>query len=104
MWRLRRKVFRGHLERFGEDLPVAVTLALYAKMATYNLNYRDRAGNLKPVRFGSHIWKRIDGMALDYIERERRAGCRFDVDPTCREGQREGRRRCRLASGSLFTA
>jgi len=74
IWRLRRKVFRPHLERFGEDLLSAAIPMLYAKVGTYNLKYRDREGNPKPVRFGSYIWKRIDGMAIDYLKRERRAG------------------------------
>lgn len=47
---------------------------LYEKIGTYNLRYRDREGALKPVRFGSYIWKRIDGMAIDYLKREKRTG------------------------------
>ena len=74
MWRLRRRVFRSHLERHGEDLLSAAIPMLYEKVRTYNLRYRDRDGDLKPVRFGSYIWKRIDGMAIDYLKRERRAG------------------------------
>jgi len=74
MWRLRRKVFRSHLDRHGEDLLSAAIPVLYEKVRTYNLQYRDQEGTLKPVRFGSYIWKRIDGMAIDYLKRERRAG------------------------------
>lgn len=73
MWRLRRKVFRRHLERHGEDLLSAAIPVLYEKVATYNLKYRDREGARRPVRFGSYIWKRIDGLAIDYLEKERRA-------------------------------
>jgi hypothetical protein len=39
---------------------------LYAKVGTYNLKYRDRKGKPKPVRFGSYIWKRIDGLAIGW--------------------------------------
>ena len=75
MWRLRRKVFRHHLERHGEDLLSATIPVLYQKIGTYNLKYRDREGMLRPVRFGSYIWKRIDGLVIEYLKRERRAGC-----------------------------
>lgn len=74
MWRLRSRVFRSHLERHGEDLLSAALPMLYEKVATYNLEYRDKTGSLKPVRFGSYIWKRIDGMALDFLKREKQAG------------------------------
>jgi DNA-directed RNA polymerase specialized sigma subunit len=74
MWRLRRRVFRSHLDRYGEDLLSAAIPVLYEKVETYNLRYRSREGALKPVRFGSYIWKRIDGMAIDYLRKERRVG------------------------------
>jgi len=74
MWRLRRRVFRPHLERHGEGLLSAAIPVLYEKVGSYNLRYRDRGGALKPVRFGSYIWKRIDGMAIDYLKQEKRAG------------------------------
>lgn len=74
MWRLRKKVFRQHLERHGEDMLSAAIPVLYQKVKTFNLNYRDRAGNLKPVRFASYIWKRIDGLAIDHLRREAQAG------------------------------
>jgi DNA-directed RNA polymerase specialized sigma subunit len=35
-----------------------------------NLDYRDKHGNLKPVRFISYIWKRIDGFIIDYLREE----------------------------------
>ena len=78
MWRLRTKVFRRHLERHGDDLLSAAILTLYQKIPTYNLNYRDRGGVLKPVRFISYVWKRIDGLAIDYLTRESRSGVPFD--------------------------
>lgn len=78
MWRLRTKVFRRHLERHGDDLLSAAILTLYQKIRTYDLNYRDRGGVLKPVRFASYVWKRIDGLAIDHLKRESRSGVPFD--------------------------
>jgi len=53
--------------RLSATIPV-----LYQKIETYNLKYRDREGMLRPVRFGSYIWKRIDGLAIDYLKKEKR--------------------------------
>jgi len=80
MFRLRRKVFRAHLERHGEDLLAATIPVLYQKVTSYNLSYQSRTGRLKPVKFASYIWKRIDGFALDYLKRESRLGFPLDVD------------------------
>jgi len=78
MWRLRVKIFPQYLRRYGEDILSVAILTLYQKIQTYNLNYRDRRGELKPVRFTSYIWKRIDGLAIDYVKRERQSGIPFD--------------------------
>jgi DNA-directed RNA polymerase specialized sigma subunit len=78
MWRLRTRVFRQYLERYGDDLLSAAILTLYQKIRTYDLRYRDRRGVLKPVRFVSYVWKRIDGLAIDHLKRESRSGVSFD--------------------------
>ena len=74
IWRLRTKVFPPYLRRHGEDMLSAAIPLLYQKVRTYNLNYRDRDGNKKPVKFSSYIWKRIDGFAIDFLKREGRLG------------------------------
>lgn len=43
---------------------------LYEKVKTYNLRYRDKQGNFKPVRFVSYIWKAVDGLILAFLKRE----------------------------------
>ncbi len=78
MWRLRTKVFGRHLARHGDDLLSAAILTLYQKIHTYDLHYRDRGGVLKPVRFVSYIWKRVDGLALDHLKAENRPVVSFD--------------------------
>jgi hypothetical protein len=55
IWRLCKKVFHPHLQRHGEDMLSAAIPLLYQKVRTYNLNYRDRDGNKRPVRFSSYI-------------------------------------------------
>jgi len=45
-------------------------LILYKKVETYNLKYRDRQGHLRPVKFISYIWKRIDGFIIDSLKKE----------------------------------
>ena len=70
IFRIYKKTFPVYVERFGEEILSDATLILYDKIKTYNLRYRDRDGNFKPVRFVSYIWKRIDGFILDSLKAE----------------------------------
>lgn len=70
IFRIHRRVFPDLLRRFGEDLLAEAIPVLYAKIQTYDLAYRDRSGQPKPVKFVSYIWKRIDGHILDGLKRE----------------------------------
>ena len=76
IFRIYKKTFPRYIDRFGPDILSEATFILYDKIKTYNLRYRDREGNFKPVRFSSYIWKRIDGFILDSLrielEREKR--------------------------------
>jgi hypothetical protein len=74
IFRINKRVFPSHRRRFGEELFSEAILVLYAKIKTYNFRYRDQNGNLKPVRFASYIWKRIDGFILDFLKKEDGAG------------------------------
>jgi len=69
-FRLRKKAFPAYVARFGEEIVSDAVFILYDKIKTYDLRYRDRDGNLKPVKFSSYIWKRIDGFILDSLKRE----------------------------------
>ena len=70
IFRLYKVAFPEYLKRFGEDLLSESTLILQKKIKTYNLRYKDKEGNPKPVRFSSYIWKRIDGHILDSLKKE----------------------------------
>jgi DNA-directed RNA polymerase specialized sigma subunit len=70
IFRLHKKVFPAYVERFGEEILSQAVLILYDKIKTYSLHYRDKNDDLKPVRFSSYIWKRIDGFILDYVKEE----------------------------------
>jgi DNA-directed RNA polymerase specialized sigma subunit len=67
-FRISRKVFPDYRERFGNDILSEAVFILYDKIGTYNLNYKDKQGNFKPVRFTSYIWKRIDGFIFDFLK------------------------------------
>ena len=69
-FRIRRIVFPHLLQRFGDDLLGEVILIVYKKIESYDLNYRDKKGNLHPVKFISYIWKRIDGFIIDFLSKE----------------------------------
>jgi len=70
IFRIYKKTFPVYIERFGEEILSEATFLLYDKIKTYNLRYRDKNGNFKPVRFSSYIWKRIDGFILDSLKKE----------------------------------
>jgi len=70
LFRICKNAFPSLIQRFGEDLLEEAILIVYKKVETYNLNYRDKQGNLKPVKFISYIWKRIDGFIIDSLKKE----------------------------------
>ena len=67
---LHKKAFPNFLKRFGEDLVSEAIFILYQKIKTYDLDYCDKQGNPKPVKFVSYVWKRIDGFILDSLKKE----------------------------------
>ena len=69
-FRLHKRVFPAYVARFGEDILSQAVFILYDKIRTYDLGYRDKNGDLKPVKFSSYIWKRIDGFILDSLKKE----------------------------------
>jgi DNA-directed RNA polymerase specialized sigma subunit len=70
IFRIHKKAFPSYVVRFGEDILAQAVLILYEKIKTYNLRYRDKHGNFRPVRFSSYVWKRIDGFILDFLKKE----------------------------------
>jgi len=70
MFRIRRIVFPSLFNRFGEDLLAEAILIVYRKIEDYDLDYYDKQGNPKPVKFVSYIWKRIDGFIIDFLKKE----------------------------------
>jgi DNA-directed RNA polymerase specialized sigma subunit len=70
IFRVNKIVFSTYRTRFGEDMLSQAILILYDKIKTYDLRYKDKYGDSKPVRFSSYIWKRIDGFIIDYLKEE----------------------------------
>lgn len=70
IFRIYKRSFPRYIERFGEDILSQSIFMLYEKVKTYNLRYRDKQGNFKPVRFVSYIWKAVDGLILAFLKRE----------------------------------
>jgi DNA-directed RNA polymerase specialized sigma subunit len=80
-FRLHRRAFPSYVARFGEDILSEAVFILYDKIKTYDLGYRDKHGDLKPVKFSSYIWKRIDGFILDSLKKElKRERCQVGLD------------------------
>ena len=70
IFRINKIAFPVYRARFGEEILSQAIFILYEKVKTYNLRYKDKKGNPKPVRFSSYIWKRIDGFIIDYLKNE----------------------------------
>ena len=70
IFRIHKVAFPEYLRRFGEDVLSESIPVMYRKINSYNLRYKDKNGNLKPVKFSSYIWKRIDGLIIDSLKRE----------------------------------
>ena len=70
IFRIHKIVFPIYRDRFSEDILSQLVFILYDKIQSYDLNYKDKEGNLKPVRFSSYVWKRIDGFIIDYLKKE----------------------------------
>jgi len=81
IYRIHKKAFPAYVRRFGDDIFSEAIFVLYDKINSYDLGYKDRQGNSKPVRFSSYIWKRIDGLILDAIKKEiQRESCQISPD------------------------
>ena len=70
IFRINKIAFPVYSVRFGEEILSQSIFILYDKVKTYDLRYKDKYGNPKPVRFCSYIWKRVDGFIIDYLKRE----------------------------------
>jgi len=70
IFRINKIAFPAYSARFGEEILSQAIFILYDKIKTYNLRYKYKYGNPKPVRFCSYIWKRIDGFIIDYLKKE----------------------------------
>lgn len=70
IFRIHKIAFPALVHCLGEDLLAEAILIVYKKIESYDLNYCDKKGNPKPVKFISYIWKRIDGFILDSLKKE----------------------------------
>lgn len=70
LYRIKQKVIPGLIYKYKEDMVSLGVIILYEKIKTYKLNYRNKRGVRKRVRFVSYIWKRIDGFIVDYLKEE----------------------------------
>jgi DNA-directed RNA polymerase specialized sigma subunit len=70
IFRIYKIAFSSLVRSFGEDLLAEAILIVYKKIDSYDLDYCDKKGNPKPVKFISYIWKRIDGFIIDSLKKE----------------------------------
>jgi len=70
IFRIHKIAFPDLIRRYGEDLLSEAILITYKKIDSYDLGYRDKRGNPKPVKFISYIWKRIDGFIIDSLKKD----------------------------------
>ena len=70
IFRIHKRAFPGLIRKYGEDLLEDSMLIFYKKVESYDLCHRNKQGDLRPVKFVSYIWKRIDGFIIDSLRKQ----------------------------------
>ncbi len=66
VFRIRTALYPAVFRRYGEDLIQECLLLAAEKIRTYNLTYRNKAGELQPVHLSTYMWKYVTGLMYSY--------------------------------------
>ena len=64
--RIKFTAFPSLIQQHGEDLIQECLILATKKIATYNLEYRNKAGELQPLHLSTYMWKSITGLIYTY--------------------------------------
>jgi len=64
--RIKFTAFPSLIEQHGEDLIQECLVLAIKKIATYNLEYRNKTGELQPLHLSTYMWKSVTGLIYTY--------------------------------------
>jgi hypothetical protein len=80
LFRIHTTLWPWVVEQHGEDIFQECVLLARQKISSYRHDYRDRAGELRPVHLSSYMWKSVTGMMFAYVKSRRVPGRRSSED------------------------
>jgi len=69
--RVRTTAFPSFSLLYGEDIIQDCVIMAAEKIKTYNLEYKNKYGELQPLHFSTYIWKSVTGLIYSYRKRMR---------------------------------
>ncbi len=64
--RVKTTAFPSFFLRYGEDIIQDCVIMAVEKIKTYNLEYKNKFGELQPLHFSTYIWKSVTGLIYSY--------------------------------------
>jgi len=70
LFRIHTTPYPWVVKQFGEDIFQECVLLAVKKIGTYRADYRDKAGQLRPVHLSSYMWKSVTGLMFAHIRNQ----------------------------------
>ena len=68
LYRIKSMLYPEVLNRYGEDIFQDCLIFATKKISSYNLRYKNKAGEFQPVHFRTYLWKGITGVIINSIK------------------------------------
>lgn len=83
--RVKTTAFPSFFLPYGEDIIQDCVIMAAEKIRTYDLEYKNKSGELQPLHFSTYIWKSVTGLIYTY-RKQKREICFSDISDTVRNG------------------
>lgn len=71
LYRVNTMLYQAIRMRYGEDIIHECMKYALEKVSSYNLRYRNKSGELKPVYFRTYLWKGITGIIAGSVKKKK---------------------------------
>lgn len=68
LYRIKTMLYPEILNRYGEDIFQDCLIFVIKKIPSYNLRYKNKAGEFQPVYFRTYLWKGITGVIINSLK------------------------------------